>query len=78
VPLFLKRRRDWTPGALDLLIELYCRCVLRGGGALAPGCEPAWLTDAGEVHLGFGRMVTLCDRSSTSYQIHEEIRCPIF
>ena len=51
MPLFLKRRRDWTPGALDLLIELYCRCVLRGGGALAPGCEPAWLTDAGEVCL---------------------------
>ena len=39
-------------GALDLLIEVYCECVLGGDGSLAPDDEPAWLTDAGEVQMG--------------------------
>ena len=31
--------------------------------------------EGGGLDAGFGRIIALCDRSSTLYQIHKHIRC---
>jgi hypothetical protein len=51
-----------------------------GAGSKRAGLTGIQLFDAdgGEVGIGLGRIVALCDRSSTLYQIHEHIRCLCF